>query len=91
MILLLEKLGTAEPPNDYQLQLQDESGLKPDAVDSETMDFTHTEGDPIRKIELVDGMVVVQKLTKKPATAVTVNDLSECFNAQIDASDKRLC
>ena len=55
------------------------------------MDFTHTEGDPIRKIELVDGMVVVHKLTKKPATAVTVNDLCECFNAQIDASDKRLC
>ena len=42
LILLLDKLGTAEPPNDYQLQLQDESGLQPDAVDCETMDFTHT-------------------------------------------------
>ena len=83
LIHLLEKLGTAEPPDDDQQQLQDASGLQRDAVDSETMDFTHTEGDPSRKIALVDGMVVLQKMTKKPATVVTVMDLSECFNARL--------
>lgn len=83
LIHLLEKLGTAEPPDDDQQQLQDASGLQRDAVDSETMDFTHTEGDTNRKIALMDGMVVVQKLTKKPATVVTVKDLSECFNARL--------
>jgi len=35
---------------------------------------------PSRKIALVDGMVLLQKITKKPATIVTVKDLSECFN-----------
>jgi hypothetical protein len=34
---------------------------------------------PNRKIALVDGMVVVQKLTMKPATVVTVKNLSEWF------------
>ena len=32
-----------------------------------------------RKIALVDGMVLVQKLTKKPATVATVKDLSKWF------------
>ena len=44
------------------------------------MEFIHTEGDPSRTIALLDGMVLVQKLTKKPATVETVKDLSECFN-----------
>ena len=35
---------------------------------------------PSRKIALVDGMVLVLRLTKKPATVVTVKDLSVCFN-----------
>jgi len=34
---------------------------------------------PSRKIALVDGMVLLQKMAKKPAI-VTVKDLSECFN-----------
>ena len=33
-----------------------------------------------RKIAVVDGMVLVQKITTKPATVVTVKDLSVCFN-----------
>ena len=58
LIHLLE-LGAAEPPDDPQQQLQDASGLQGDAVGLETMDFTHTDGDPSRKIALVDGMVLV--------------------------------
>lgn len=38
---------------------------------------------PCRKIAVVDGMVLVQKMTKKPATVVTVKDLSECFNERL--------
>jgi len=40
-------------------------------------------GAPSRKIALVDGMVLVQQMTKKPATIVTVKDLSECFNDRL--------
>ena len=58
LIHLLE-LGAAEPPDDPQQQLQDASGLQGDAVSLETIDFTHTDGDPSRKIALVDGMVLV--------------------------------
>ncbi len=34
---------------------------------------------PDRRIAVVDGMVVVQKLTKNKATMATVKDLSVCF------------
>jgi hypothetical protein len=37
------------------------------------------EGHPISKIVLVDGMVIVQQLTKKPTTVITVKNLSEWF------------
>ncbi len=48
------------------------------------MDCTPTEDPhPSRKIALVDGMVIVQRLTKKPATVVTVKYLSECFNTRL--------
>ena len=53
------------------------------AMNLETMNVTHTEGDPSRKIALVDGMVLVQKLTKKTATVVTVKDLHQCFNTRL--------
>ena len=59
LIHLLEKLRAAEPPDDAQQQLQEASGLQSDAVGLEAMDFTHTDGDPSRKIALVDGMVLV--------------------------------
>ena len=57
LINLLEMFGATEPPDDAQQQLQDASGLQGDAVGLKTMEFTHTEGDPSRKITLVDGMV----------------------------------
>jgi len=38
---------------------------------------------PMKKLAVVDGMLVVQKMTKKPATVVTVKDLSECFNDRV--------
>ncbi len=34
-------------------------------------------------IALVDGMVLVQKLSKKPATVVSVTDLGGCFNDRL--------
>ena len=36
-----------------------------------------------QRIAVVDGMVLVQKLTKKPAMVVTVSDLSVCFNDRL--------
>ena len=59
LIHLLEKLRAAEPPDDAQQQLQDASGLQGDAVSLETKDFTQTDGDPSRKIALVNSMVLV--------------------------------
>jgi len=38
---------------------------------------------PSRKIALVGGMVPLQKMAKKPATIVTVKDLSACFNDRL--------
>ena len=36
---LIEKLGTAKPPDDDQQQLQDVSSLERDAVDPQTIDW----------------------------------------------------
>ena len=44
---------------------------------------TGTSNSPSWKIALVDGMVLVQMLTNKPATVVTVKDLSVCFNDRL--------
>ena len=44
---------------------------------------TGTSNSPSRKIALVDGMALVQRLTKKPATVVTVKDLSVFFNDRL--------
>ena len=38
---------------------------------------------PSRKIAVVDGMVLLQQMTKRPATRVTVKALSECFNDRL--------
>ncbi|KAK3886487.1 hypothetical protein Pcinc_009357 [Petrolisthes cinctipes] len=38
---------------------------------------------PSRKIALIDGMVLLQKMAKKPTTIVTVKNLSECFNDRL--------
>ena len=45
-----------------------------------------TDADPPdhrRKIAKVDGMVLIQKMTTKPATVVTVKDISVCFNDRL--------
>ena len=45
-----------------------------------------TDADPPdhrRKIAVVDGMVLVQKMTTKSATVVNVKDLSVCFNDRL--------
>ena len=49
--------------------------------DATVTGFTdHTSDQPCRKM---DGMVIVQKLSKKTATVVTVRDLSGCFNDRL--------
>ena len=68
LIHLLNKLATAETPQEDQ-KPEDGIDITPDA--------------PSRKIALVDGMVLLQKMAKKPATIVTVKDLSECFNDRL--------
>jgi len=35
------------------------------------------------KIALVDGMVLLQQMTKKPTTVVAVKDQSECLNERL--------
>ena len=68
LIHLLNKFATAETPQEDQ---QPENGMDttPDA--------------PSPKIALVDAMVLLQKMAKKPATIVTVKHLSECFNDRL--------
>jgi len=44
---------------------------------------TTSNADYCQKIAMVDGMVLVQKLSKKAAAAVTVKDLSVCFNDKL--------
>ena len=44
---------------------------------------TGNSNSPSRKIALVDGMLFLQRLTEKPGTVVTVNDLSVCFNDRL--------
>ncbi len=68
LISLLNKLATEET-------------LQEDPQPEDGMD-TRSDA-PIRKIALVDGMVLLQKMTKKPATILTVKDLSDCFNNRL--------
>ncbi|KAK5911790.1 hypothetical protein CesoFtcFv8_001726 [Champsocephalus esox] len=82
LISLLEKLTREDVPHeDHQLP-QTGSTTHQDAMDTGFIDTTSTD-QPSRKIALVDGMVLVQRLSKKPATAVTVKDLSGCFNERL--------
>ena len=68
LIHLLNKLATAETPQEDH-QPEDEMDTTPHARS--------------RRIALVDGMVLRQKMVMKPATIVTVKDLSECFNDRL--------
>ena len=66
---------------DHQLPQAGSTTLQ-DAMDTGFTDTTSTD-QPSRKIALVDGMELVQRLSKKPATVVTVKDLSGCFNDRL--------
>ena len=68
LIHLLNKLAAAETPQEDQ---QPEDGI------------STTPNAPSRKTALVDGMVLLQKMAQKPATIVTVKDLSQCFNDRL--------
>jgi len=69
LIHLLQKLATMQP-------LPQTDKLPEDGMDT-------TPNAPSRKIALVDGMVLLQQMAKKPATIVTVKDLSEYFNDRL--------
>ena len=69
LIHLLKKLPKADTLDQDQPQAAEETPM-----DTETLGSIQ-DGRPSRKIAIVDGMVVVQKLTKKPATVVTVKHL----------------
>ena len=71
-------LKTEDMPNEDQPPHAGSSSHQ-DATDTGFTD--HTSDQPSRKISLVDGMV--QKLSKKTATVVTVWDLSGCFNDRL--------
>lgn len=71
LIHVLNKLATAETPQEDQ---QSEDGIMGMDIKSDA---------PSHKIALVDGMVLLQQLAKKPATMLTVKDLSECFNDRL--------
>src|SRR6218665_2445914 len=75
LIHLVKKLATMQP-------LPQEDKLLEDGVDT-TPDF------PSRKLALVDGMVLLQQMTKRPATIVTIVTvtLSECFNDRLMSRD----
>ena len=78
LIHALEKLVVAETHSDNS---QPASHEMHDVPDEGAMDLVASiDGSHVsRKIAVVDGMVIVQKLTKKKATMATVKDLSECF------------
>ena len=61
--------------------LNAEISVHHDAIDTGFTDYTHVQ--PSRKIAHINGMVLVQKLSKKQATVVTVKDLSGCFNDRL--------
>ena len=69
LIHFLNKLSTIQP-------LSQEGELPEDGMDTK-------QDVPSRKIALFDGMVLLQQMNKRPATIVTVKDLSECFNNRL--------
>lgn len=60
--------------NSLQASMENESPM-----DTEPTKSINQDDSPSRKIALVDGMVVVQKLTKKPSSVVTIKDLGRWF------------
>ena len=68
------------------------SGQNATSQDARDMGITNSiaTDPPTRKISLVDGMVLVQKLTEKPVTLVTVKDLICFFNDRLMSLNTRL-
>lgn len=58
-------------------QLASEKTAQGDSLQDEATEEDNL--NPSKRVAVVDGMVLVQKLTKKPATMVTVRDLSQSF------------
>ena len=71
LIHVLEKLTTRETTEADQQSDED-----PIEIDADPPDHR-------RKIAVVDGMVLVQQMTTKPAIVVTVKDLSVCFKDRL--------
>lgn len=82
LIHLLEKLTKEDMPHEDHQPPQVGSSTHQDAMDTGLTDLTSTD-QPGWKMVLVDGMVLVQKLSKKTATVFTVKDLSGCFNDRL--------
>ena len=80
LIHLLSKLAKESAPEEDNPDSEAGSTIHQHAMDTRTTDTGDSQS---RKIALVDGMVLVQKLTKKPATIVTVKDLSASFNDRL--------
>ena len=72
LIHALEKMVDTDTDHAHQQEPSDESTHS-----------TTSDADYCQKIAVVDGMVLVQKLSKKAAAAVTVKDLSVCFNDRL--------
>jgi hypothetical protein len=73
LIHLLTKLGEEEEPRSSNGDLGEQQA-------SDTVISTSCGA---RQIALVDGMVLIQKMAKKPPTVVTVEDLSKYFNDKL--------
>ena len=74
------------PCNDKSKLIQVDNTRKTEADQQSDEDHVETDADPPdhrRMIAVVDGMVLVQKMTTKSATVVTVKDLSVCFNDRL--------
>ena len=72
LIHALEKMVTTDTDHAHQQEQPD------DSTHSTTSDADHCQ-----KIAVVDGMVLVQKLSTKAAAVETVKDLSVCFNDRL--------
>ena len=73
LIHALEKMVTTDSDHADQEEQPDQS-----------THFTTSDANHYQKIDVVDGMVLVQKLSKKAAAVVTVKDLSVCWTVCSD-------
>jgi len=81
LIHVLENLIQMEATSDDEqlLPRQAQSKDEPTVLPLDSASSQHSNSQSIQKIAVVDGMVIVQKLAKKPPTVETISDLSSCF------------